>query len=423
MSTPEHAAAHHGDHGHDPVALEPERFSFPPLAKIACFGAIVAGLIVFAIAFFIDREVAFMGWTVAAWYGVGLSLFATVFLSYSHLSSAGWHTVLKRVPEAMMQYLPYGLITFVIVAAGATWSNLYEWTHPHDDGSVHAELIQWKAPWLNLTSWLVRMVIYFAIWISLSMLLVRASRKQDTDGDVKHTGTGRKVGAIYCFLFAITVTFAGIDWVMSVEPTWFSTMFGVYQFAGIVESGFAATVLLLIFLRRSGYLRHAVNENHLHNLGIWLLAAATFWAYIWFCQFMLIWYSNIPEETQHFYARWEGPWFYVSFVVNPLLNWVLPFLILLPRPNKRDWNKVALAAVIALAGRWVDLWQFMAPRPHHDPLTHTPHATVGVGSVFTIAIMVSIAGLFVYAVLKALEKAPLLAKKDPYFEESVHHHL
>src|SRR5690606_42140187 len=135
----------------------------------------------------------------------------------------------------------------------------------------------------------------------------------------------------------------------------------------------------------------------------------------WFCQFMLSWYSNIPEETQHFVARWEGPWFWVCFVLNPLINWVIPFLLLLPRPNKRNPKILAIAACFVLLGRFIDLWQFMLPQPHLEG--GIPVATYGPGTFYLVGVSVGMIGLFVFVALKSLEKAKLLATKDPYFEE------
>jgi hypothetical protein len=405
---------------------EPERFSFPALVKIGCLGAFVAGMVAFALSFIGGTDLAFGGWAIASWYVVGFPLFAMFLLCINHLANGGWHVTMKRVPEAMLAWFPVGLLTIGVLCLSFLFTEhpLYEWSHPHDDGSVHSELIAEKAAWLNVPFFLVRTAIYFGIWSLFAFALVRASRKQDIDGDVKHTFTAKKFSAVFCILFGLSVTFASIDYIKSVEPTWFSTMFGVYQFGGIVQSGFAMLILLLLLLQRLGYLRTAVNVNHFHNLGIWLLAGATFWAYVWFCQFMLIWYTNIPEETAHFMARWDTPWFWVSFVLNPLVNWVIPFLMLLPRPNKRNPRVLAGAAFLCLAGRFIDLWQFVSPRPHLDHATGQPEPAYMPWEVFWQFVPVlGLIGLFVFVTLKALEKAPLLAKKDPFFEESVHHHL
>lgn len=406
---------------HD-ISNEPNEFNFPAMVKLACFAAMGLGVVTFALSWIGGAELAFTGYTIGAWYAVGLSLFAMFFIIISHLGGGGWHATLKRVPEAMMQFFPVAFVTFLLLVVAAFGTHFYEWAHPHDDGSLHSELIRYKEPYLNAPFFTVRTLLYFTIWSVFAFLLWKQSRKQDVDGEVGHTHTGRKLSAIASPLFALTVTFASMDYIMSLEPTWFSTMFGVYQFAGFLLSGFAALILLLILLQKTGYLRKAVTTSHFHNLGMWLFAACTFWAYIWFCQFMLIWYSNIPEETQHFFARWDGPWFWVAMVVNPLLNWVIPFAILLPRPNKRNLKMLAIASGVALLGRFVDIWQFVAPRPVLND-THLPEAGQGLWTFFTIGTTVGMLGLFVFVTLKALEKAPLLAKKDPYFEEGLHHHL
>jgi hypothetical protein len=401
---------------------EPEQFSFPVLAKLVCFGLMAFGGVVFGLSWIGGGEIAFSGWLIAAWYALGFPLFGTIFLAISHVSGSGWHATLKRIPEAMTGYFWVALVTFGVLAIGLT-THLYEWVRPDELHGLHRELVEGKAAWLNSGWFIIRTAIYFAIWMGGAALLVKFSRKQDKDGDVIYTKRGVQIGAPFCFLFALSVTFASIDYVMSIEPTWFSTMFGVYQFGGIMASGFAMLALLLIFLRQTGYLRTAVNENHLHNVGIWLLSSTTFWAYVWFCQFMLIWYSNIPEETAHFLARWNDPqWFWVCFVLNPLISWVIPFLLLLPRPNKRSPKVLAIAACFALVGRFIDIWQYVAPRPHFND-AQIPEPTTGIGTFYLIGVTVGMVGLFVFVALKALEKAPLLAKKDPYFEESLHHHL
>lgn len=405
-----------------PVLDEPEKFAFPALVKMVSLGLFGLGLVVFGLSFIGGADLAFSGWTIAAWYVLGFPLFAMFFLCINHLSNAGWHVTMKRVPEAWTRWFPVGLVTMLIVTASFLFSGegqqLYEWAHFHDHGDLHSELIAHKQPWLNIEFFYIRMAIYFVLWIAFAWMIVGASRKQDIDGDVKHTFRGKALSAPFCIVFGLSVTFAAMDFIMSVEPTWFSTMYGVYHFAGIVQSGFAMLILTLLLLQKLGYLKTAVNANHFHNLGIWLLASGTFWAYIWFCQFMLIWYSNIPEETMHFLARWDTPWFWVTFVINPLLNWALVFFILLPRPNKRNTKTLALAAVIALVGRFVDIWQFVSPRPHGVEPHYMPWDTF-----WQIFIVLGMIGGFLFVTLWALEKAPLLAKKDPYFEESVHHHL
>lgn len=397
-------------------------FSAPVVLKIGGIVLFVVGLVLWLLSFAAGSELAWSGWLIGSWYALGFPLFASFLLTINALASAGWGATLKRIPEAMTAFFPVAILPFAILAIGAMTSNLYDWSHHHDDGSLHAELIHHKEPWLNTTFWLVRMVVYFGLWTGFTWLMVRHSRKQDIDGDLKHTWAVRRLAAPFGIVFGLSVTFASIDYIKSIEPTWFSTMFGVYQFAGIMQAGFAMLILVLVALRNSGHLKEHVNENHYHTLGIWLISTSVFWAYIWFCQFMLIWYSNIPEETQHYFARWHGPWFWVSFLVNPLLNFAIPFLFLLPRPHKRNIKILSGVALVVLVGRFVDLWQFVAPRP--KLVNHIPEPTLQpMETLLTVGPVIALVGLFIVILMIALERAPILARKDPFFEEGEHHHL
>lgn len=397
-------------------------FSAPAVLKIGGIVMFVAGLVLWLISFAAGSEIAWSGWLIGSWYALGFPLFAAFLLMINTLASGGWAATMKRVPEAMTRFFPVAFLPFAVLAVGMLTSHLYEWNQHHEGGGLHAELIHAKEPWLNQTFWLVRMLLYFGLWTGFTWLIVRHSRQQDVDGDIKHTWAIRRIAAPFGIVFGLSVTFASIDYIKSIEPTWFSTMFGVYQFAGIIQVGFAMLILILVALRNSGHMKEHVNENHYHNLGIWLISTSVFWAYIWFCQFLLIWYSNIPEETQHYFARWNGPWFWVSFVLNPLLNFAIPFLILLPRPHKRNLKILAGVSLVVLAGRFVDLWQFVAPRP--QLVNHMPSPTVQpLESLLTVGPVIGLTGLFIVIVMMALEKAPILARKDPFFDESLHHHL
>ena len=403
----------------------PHAFSAPVLIKMGSIGVMLAGLALWGISFTFDKHgvIAWSGWLIASWYTLGLALFATVFLAMNALASGGWAATIKRVPEAMTRYFPVALLPLGVLITGMYGGHLYEWHSDYPHKGLHGELLHWKEPWLNPTAWILRMAVYFGLWTAFSWLMVRHSRRQDIDGDVKHTRSIRKLAGPFCVVFGLSVTFASVDFIKSIEATWFSTMFGVYQFAGIMMSGFSVLVLLLIALRAGGQLREHVNESHFHTLGIWLLSSCVFWAYIWFCQFMLIWYSNIPEETGHYFARWEHPtWFWISFVINPLLNFAIPFLVLLPRPNKRNVKVLGFIALVVLAGRFVDLWQFVAPRPVLTAGVPVP-AFEPVETIVVIAPVVALVGLFVFVVMKAMERAPLYATKDPFFQEGAHHHL
>lgn len=370
------------------------------------------GLVCFVVGLFLDAHRAWGNWLLGAYYFTTLALFGTFFIAIGYLTSAGWSVSMRRVPEAMMSWLPAALVTMLVLGAGMGY--LYEWVHPHDDGSHHAHLLHNKSPWLNQWFFLGRIILYFGIWIGVSQLLTRHSRRQDTDGDVTHTRSNTRTSAIFGVLFALTLSAASFDWLMSLEAAWFSTIFGIYQFAGLFQSGIAALIVLLVLLRRMGYLRDAVNENHLHNLGQWLIALSVFWAYIWFSQLLLIWYSNIPEETSYYLIRSQGDWWVLTFIVNPLLNFAIPFVVLLPRPAKRSEYILVRVAVMVLVGHWLDIW--LGIMPYVSP--EGPWF-----DFMEVGVMLGFAGAFGLVFFKALERAPLVPLRDPYLQESLHHKL
>jgi hypothetical protein len=369
------------------------------------------GLIVFVVGLFIDPARAWSNWLLAAFYFTSLALFGTFFIAIGYLTRAGWPVVLRRIPEAMTAWLPVALVTMLALALGM--GHLYEWVHPHEGGH-EAHLMEHKAPYLNVAFFFGRMLVYFAIWVGISRLFTANSRRQDTDGELSHTVKNTRYSAIFAVLFALSLSLASFDWLMSLEATWFSTIFGIYQFAGLFQGGIAALIVLVIVLRRMGYMRDTINENHLHNLGQWLIALSVFWAYIWVSQLLLIWYTNIPEETTYYLRRSQGEWWALTFVVNPLLNFAIPFLALLPRPAKRSEFVLLRVAVVVLVGHWLDLWIEILPYA----LPAGPSF-----SFYEIGTMLGFGAAFVLVFFKALERAPLVPLRDPYFQESLHHHI
>ena len=223
-----------------------------------------------------------------------------------------------------------------------------------------SEALAFKHFWLSRPFFLIRAAVYSGIWILFAFAIRQRSRRQDHDGDPRWTHENFRLSAAFLVLFGITVTLASFDWVMSIEYHWFSTIFGVYNFAGLFFSGLAAIILLAIWLERAGPLKGVLNESHLHDLGKLLFAFSVFWVYIWFSQYMLIWYTNIPEETSYFVRRQHGGWF-ALFLVNLFLNLVIPFVVLLRRDTKRQRRTMAVVAAIVLVGRWLDVYLMIFP--------------------------------------------------------------
>ena len=257
---------------------------------------------------------------------------------------------------------------------------------------------------------MIRAVIYLALWILFSKALVGISRRQDQTKQPGLSGANKRISAIFLVVYAITFSLASCDWLMLLEPMWFSTIWGVYNFAGMVQATLAVMILLAIVLRRVGPLSTAFTDDHLHDLGKLLIGFSCFWMYIWFSQYMLIWYTNIPEETSYFLLRKHGPWGPLM-IANILLNWIVPFFALLPRPCKRSESIMIKIAVVVLVGRWLDLYLMIFPA--------TSGAVFGIWEVASIALLI---GAVSWLFFKSFVKAPPVPKGDPLLNESLHYH-
>ncbi|MGE0132575.1 MAG: hypothetical protein AB7U82_31205 [Blastocatellales bacterium] len=379
-----------------PLFSEFERKALAGLLFIGALGAL-AGL-------FFNPQRFWPSLLQNSFFFLSLALGALVFVAIQFLANAGWSVALRRVPEAMMGYLPIGAVALLAVFFGR--STLYEWTHPEVVQS--SPLLQAKAAYLNTPFFFARMAVFLLLWTIFMRLLRRESRAQDADGEIEHTRRSRKYSAIFIMLFAITFTLASFDWLMSLEPEFYSTIFAFYCFSGLFVSGIAAITLLVLLLRARGLLPQ-VNEEHLSNLGKLVLSFVTFWAYIWLSQYLLIYYTNFPEETGYYLRRTDAPGWRALFILNLLLNWAIPFVMLLPRMTKRGVGLLAAACVITLAGHWLDLYTMVMPALNLSPML----------SFVDVAMFCGFAALFLIAFRRSLEQSPLVPARDPYLEESL----
>ncbi len=344
----------------------------------------------------------------AAWYITGIGFSGIMFVAIHYVSNAGWGVAIRRIPEAMFAALPIGFLLMILVVLGA--HHIYEWTHL--DVVAKDPILQGKQPWLNLPGFIIRIPIYFGLWFLFGKPILNHSRKQDEDGDASHSVKSMRWSAAFLYLGGIAFVIASFDWIMSVEPHWFSTIFGFYNFAGMFDAGLAFMIIVLIYLRRGGYLPELKND-HLHELGRYLFAFTTFWVYIWFSQHMLIWYANLPEETGYYLKRHFGS-FGVLAVLNICLNWLIPFMILMFRKTKRSEKSLLLASFIVLAGHWTDLYMMIFP-----PLLDTD---VPVFGLMEIGVVIGMIGVTMWVVLNKISKGNMIPVKDPYLEESLNLH-
>lgn len=338
-------------------------------------------------------------------YFLSLSLVAAVLIAIHYLVSAGWFVVLRRVLESMTGYMPVGALLMMAVLLGLP--HVYHWagSASHHDGALAS-----KAAYLNPTGFILRMVGFLAIWLYLAHRLVRESRRQDETGDLEHTNRNRRRSGVFAVIFALTFTLATVDWLMSLEAEWYSTLFPWYVFSSVLVAGLCWTVMLVAWLRKGGVLPQ-VNEHHMHDLGKYVFAFSMFWGYLWYSQYMLIWYANFPEETVYYTRRLHGAW-EPLFLLNFFLNWVAPFLALLPRAAKRSAGVLLKAGLVILAGRWLDLYLMIVPPQAGD---RPPFG------VWEIGPAIAAVGLCLLAFFHYLRQAPVIPVRDPFLAESLSH--
>jgi Ni/Fe-hydrogenase subunit HybB-like protein len=350
-------------------------------------------------------------------YFTGLAVIGLFWVALQYASQAGWSTGFLRVPLAMASWLPYagGLMLIVWLIAN---HDLFHWTHEYlfDEADPRFDpIIAGKKGYLNTFFYLGRMVVFFAIWIIFFVLIRKRTMEEDLHGGTSYWYTIRKYSAIFLVLFAVSSSMAAWDWVMSIDPHWFSTLFGWYVFASWWVSGIAAITLIVVLLREYGYLR-IVTENHLHDLGKFIFAFSIFWTYLWFSQFLLIYYANIPEESIYYIERLSSDFYSPVFFINLILNFFFPFLVLMTRDAKRHTIFLKIVCAVVLFGHWLDFYLMITPAVMKDSVAR------GFGFM-EIGLILIYASAFGFVVMGSLAKIGLIQKNHPMLAESMHHHI
>lgn len=329
---------------------------------------------------------------------VGVS--AMFFLAAQRATGARWSASLRRIPEAFLPILPLAALLMLALFFGR--HVLYSWSNP---GAMAAEpAIAGKLRYLQPSWVFTRMVIVLVTWMVFARLFRRASVQQDAHpelGLVLHEKMTRYAVA-FIPVFALTLTLAAFDWLISADPKWFSTMYAFYVFAGTFVQGIAAITLAVVLLKEHGPMRDTVSDHQLHDLGKMLFAFSTFWAYIWVCQYLLTWYGNIPEEVSHYVTRTNGPWIYL-FALNLLVNWVVPFLVLISVRAKCTSKVLKPIALLLLCGHWLDLYLLVMPSIWKIPKIGFTEIAIGGGCM----------ALLFLVFVKTLNKASLVPLNDP----------
>jgi hypothetical protein len=370
---------------------------------------VLVGIVSFFALFSADQKHAWSALLRGHFYFLAVSMTALFFVVIQWVTTSMWSAPVRRIAEGFTAYIPFILVSTLLVFLGS--KSLFMWLDPHHS---HGDpVIEGKLGYLNMTFFSIRTVIAVLGWMFFANKIVGASLKSDAGGDYQPIYEGnRKWGVAFLVFFAITFSMGAFDQLMSLDPHFFSTMFGVYTFAGAYQTFFAMLAIVVILMKRAGYLNKVVNENHLHDIAKLMFAFTVFWAYTGFSQYMLIWYANLPEETGYFLLRFnEGwtPWSIGLFAGK----FLLPFFLLLPRGNKRSEEIVFLTACWILITEYFDLNWMIQPQIFAEGPKFSP-ADFGVWIGFF--------GVFGLLVSRFYKKHNVLAIKDPYLPDSVYHH-
>ena len=346
------------------------------------------GGVALVVGFYLTPQRTWINLLLASNFLVGLGLGGLLLLALHYVTGARWSLPLRRVPEAMTAVLPVAAV--VLLAVLFCCPSLYS-----EPASAEVPESPLHRLWQNRAFFLARSLVYLVLWMAFAVAIVGNSRRQDKDHTLAPTEKNRRLSALFLVVFGVTCWLSSTDWLMSLERQWTSTMFAVYNFAGLFLSALAAEIILVIWLRRLGSFRASVNENHLHDLGTLLFSFSCFWMYTWYCQYMLIWYVNNPEETAYFRVRSQGTW-PVWLLLDLALNWAIPFMVLLFRSAKRNPWILGMVAVLVVVGRWVDLSLMILP---------TQADASSLPGLLEVGLLFGAAGVFVLVFLRRLNQA------------------
>lgn len=365
-------------------------------------------VLIFALIFPDQREYALRAWLFGFifWCGIGIGCLGLLILQY--LTGGAWGVVSRRIFEAGSRTIPILIVLFLPIAIGMR--EMYEWVHLETDPvMIHRE------PYLNPIAWGLRALLYFGLWAVMMFLLNKWSDEQDKTGDFELLPKMSRFSGPTMVIFALVVSFAAIDWVMTLEPHWFSTIFGLLYMIGWGLSALAFTIILLSWMADREPLRHIIGKKHFHDLGKLMLAMVMVWAYFNFSQLLIIWSGNLPEETRWYLTRMKGGWGAVGLVLI-IFHFAFPFLVLLSRDVKRNSKWLAILAAFILLMRFVDYFYIMAPSP-----TIGGHGEPGHFNWMYLVTPIAVGGIWLWWFFGELRKRPLIPVNDPFLENAIAH--
>ena len=388
---------------------EPRKFERSDQGKWILLSLVGLGVMGLALGYVVDQKRMWHAYLSGYFYFSSLCLCALFFVAVQHVSHAGWSVNIRRIPESMVAFLPVvGLGGLVLLGAG---SHLYSWLDP--EVVAKDSILQGKASYLNFGFWAFRLVVFCGLWWFFARKIVGYSVAQDGDGDESWTRRLPPLSVAFILVFALSFSLYTVDLLMSLEPHWFSTIFGVYCFSGAIQASLAAMILMTLYCRSKGWVTGLMTIEHVHDLAKFMKGFTVFWAYIAFSQFMLIWYANLPEETIYYLHRSHGGWMAVS-VSLLIFKFVIPFLALLPRWAKRTPSHLIMVSVLVLVMHYVDVFWMVYPNYSSEFVAF---------SWMEILVFLGFLGGFLFMVTGWLGKHNLVPIKDPRRGESLAHHV
>jgi hypothetical protein len=379
--------------------------------KIVSLILISIGFGTFIIGIFSNPQVTWAHYLIVNYYFFSLAIGGAFFFVIQSISQSGWSSAFKRVSEAMMSYIPFASVFFLLLWFGV--NDIYHWSHK--EAVAVDPLLQHKSAFLNVPFFFVRMIIYFTLWIVFIRRLRNISIREDltdqanVDGILLLFGKSELYSKILVFVLAITFSLSAFDWIMSIDVHWYSTIFALKNLVAAFLHGVSILTLIVFILYKRGFFPF-LNKYHLHDFARYIFMLSIIWGYFWFAQFMIIWYGNIPEETVYYYMRWQQGW-KVLFFLEIGLNWAIPFLILLPVKTSRNMTAIFIVIVFLIIGQYIDLFVQVIP------------GTTGLlkyGWIET-GIFLGYTGLFALVVATTLSRAKIIPFNHPYLEESLNH--
>lgn len=395
-----------------PLPAAPDRLALPGLVKGLAGAAVLVGAGALAWAFSHDATLAWSTYLIGMFFVLGLGVFGVAWMSILALAGSTWSVTMRRIPEAMTAWLVPGGVLAMLVTFGA--HSLYHWS---DAEAVAADaLLTHKAPFLNLGMFGALVGVSLVSWVAFAAWMVGASRRQDVEGGMAATRTSRAASAIFMVVFALTLSVVSFYFLLSLDAHWFSTMFAVLVFTDVLQTGTAFVAVVAGLIVGAGLLKGFLNEHHLHSLGKMVFATTGFWAYIYFCQFMLIWYANIPEETVYFLRRADHGWL-PYLLLLPVFKFVVPFLLMLPRESKRRPSRLVPVALLILFAQFWELYVMVGPAVGHGGEAAHAHLPI-VEFAGTLGFL----GLFTLVFGWALARHDAVPLKDPALADCLEYH-